>query len=932
MSFYQPTNITPSLLAGNAEGTVDATDPLIVTWQINGSSPMRRYSIAIREAEADELVYSQQFNCDPTYGRDNLGRIVPFSHTIQASDITNYSNGKQYRLLLTLYPTTGGGVGPNTVAFQTAAKPAFTAASHSQYITTREHTFDFLTFSDTSLQWFRWVLYLNDGTVEEPEAGEVIYDTGNIFGSGDMTLTYSGFVNGISYAVRCTACDGYGREVTSDLYGFEVRYEETVMEFPIKVSAATTRSAVKVEWGGAFSIPGIPYGEYTINNEVLQLETSDDYVVWDAVNELPMSFARPWTAIYQGKLRRADAVLWKLGAADSSKALEMSFDFNSRTLQLKQGSSVLWSQTPIWWESTISTIVVADESGNFTAYIRIDYMTGGLYPANSLYPATTLFPQDEVRKATDKYTYDSSSASAQPITSITVYGKQYCYFTEVISPAGDVNEQLIEFMYTNLATEAPQIGNREFYATFEADLQAGSLYFLDREIAGWAIYRQETSATIARQIALLPMSVTGFYDYSARTDGTEYTYEIAPIFVEGDSYNDGSAIRSDEPFGIRNANYSILECEYSEANECYIAIAEYDFGKNLKTNSVSNNNSPSVLQNFTQYPTVQLAPQNYKSGSLTSLIGVLQISEDSQVVYSDTRQMRDKIYALSTTTNPLFLKTRKGDLFRIQISNAIDMSTWDGTMSQAQEATIPWVEVADADGMYILSYADLKHDNGDYAKPSESPIVPSGAITITTNGTYQVKQFAEAQVIVPNTYTSSDQGKVVDGVGLVAQSSRTITENGQYDTTFNNDLNINVPNTYTTEDQNKVVQGDELVEQTTTNIAANGTYNTTLNNSAIVNVPNTYTAADEGKVVNGGQLAAQTTTNITANGTYNTTQNNSAVVNVPNSYTSTDEGKVVVNGSLVTQTSMTVTENGTIDTTTVSQVTVALPSAVGVEF
>ena len=96
---------------------------------------------------------------------------------------------------------------------------------------------------------------------------------------------------------------------------------------------------------------------------------------------------------------------------------------------------------------------------------------------------------------------------------------------------------------------------------------------------------------------------------------------------------------------------------------------------------------------------------NYRSGSLQSLIGVIDYKNRNR--YSDSLALRDAIYDLSTTQNSLFLKNRKGDVFRIRISEATGMETMDGSRSQAQTATLSWAEVGSAEGVAILGVADF---------------------------------------------------------------------------------------------------------------------------------------------------------------------------------------------------------------------------------
>ena len=145
-------------------------------------------------------------------------------------------------------------------------------------------------------------------------------------------------------------------------------------------------------------------------------------------------------------------------------------------------------------------------------------------------------------------------------------------------------------------------------------------------------------------------------------------------------------------------NWTVLECSRREDGS-YRVEAEYAFGKNLSSGAISNNNSPSVLKNFTRYPTVQLDPANYQNGTLSSFIGVI---DPVTAKYEDTIQLRDAIYGLATTTNPLFLKNRKGDLLQIRVGGAIAMETMDNSREQAQTASLPWVEVGSADNVSIV--------------------------------------------------------------------------------------------------------------------------------------------------------------------------------------------------------------------------------------
>ena len=225
-----------------------------------------------------------------------------------------------------------------------------------------------------------------------------------------------------------------------------------------------------------------------------------------------------------------------------------------------------------------------------------------------------------------------------------------------------------------------------------------------------------------------------------------------------------------------------------------------------------------------------------------------------------------------------------------------------------------------------------------YSATDEGKVVSDGALisqvstSVNSNNTYDTTYYNEVTVNVPNTYTAQDEGKVVDNGALTTQTSRTVTTNDTYTTTTNNQVIVNVPNTYTVSDEGKVVDNGALTAQTSRNVTVNDTYDTTLNNSVTVAVPNTYTAQDEGKVVSSGALVSQTSANINTNGTHTTTTNNEVVVAVPNTYTAGDEGKVVDSGALVAQTAYpsTVTQNDTYDTTNYNSITVDVQGSANV--
>ncbi len=144
-------------------------------------------------------------------------------------------------------------------------------------------------------------------------------------------------------------------------------------------------------------------------------------------------------------------------------------------------------------------------------------------------------------------------------------------------------------------------------------------------------------------------------------------------------------------------------------------------------------------------------------------------------------------------------------------------------------------------------------------------------------------------VTVPSATKLDGYADLVDAIsqGGGTLGTKTITSNGTYNASSDgydgySTVTANVPNSYSASDEGKVVSNGALVGQTTGFITENGTYTTTTNNEVIANVPNTYSASDEGKVVSNGALVAQTAhadvTPTTSDQTIDTTTNNSIKV------------------------------------------------------
>lgn len=221
----------------------------------------------------------------------------------------------------------------------------------------------------------------------------------------------------------------------------------------------------------------------------------------------------------------------------------------------------------------------------------------------------------------------------------------------------------------------------------------------------WSIYRLDSSGRFVH-LTDAPATYGQLYDYSAASRQGPYSYYIFPIQVQDDGDGNQTTIIMAPPIYSNSvspcySSWSLMECEDS-GDGGYRVMTEFLFRYNFSSAAMSNNNKPSIEKNFTRYPTYFPAPQNYRSGSLTSLIGVV----DRNAKYSDTLSLRDRLFALSTTKNKLFLKSRKGDIIYIGLSDSVSAVTADNTFEQTQTITIPWVEIGESGNILKITALD----------------------------------------------------------------------------------------------------------------------------------------------------------------------------------------------------------------------------------
>lgn len=674
MPLYQPTNIFPSSFAGRGGGTVDASQPFAVSWQVNGNTAMTGYQIEIFQNTAASLrVYSSgRVNISPFWGVSSTGETRYYRVDIQNPGLVNgYAPG--YKLQITQYWNGGSVTQSSPSYFVTRAAPVLSIRSFANPVPGRAATFtaSYTQAQGDALDWFRWMLCQagrEDSTLE---------DSGSIYGSGDIQVTYDGLFTGTSYRVRCMIQTENGVQADTGWVDFTVQYTVSAMQGYVEACRHPVEG-ISLRWPLVSYIPGRPSGPWDGSGGTLYLPPGSS-VTWDTRNGEELNIPAPWTLGWSGIL--------PAGGTSPAVTLgpELSFHVSPVSAWLELNGAELW-RTPlarIMADTPMRLVVTPREVHFFHTTVQ-----GGLLPAEDLFPSGALYPDGGVytwRRVRDPLTW------VQPeIERITLHGEQRCQWLTVM--AGEASGRLLEDMLTNLAYEPEWTLDTRFLAGFDQGLNGGNIAPEGDIVTGVALYRKREGESRLHLVANLDIGASALIDEGFRNQET-YTYYL---FVLGSNTYVSAPLISN-PITPRFWNWTVLKTELE--NGAYHVKEVHVFRNSVSTDSISNNNVPQLLQNFTPYPTRQPSSYNYQSSTLTGYLGRVDFEKN---VYTDTVDMADRLRALSVDTSPKFLRDRKGNLWRIETGAAVSVQTGDNQGLQPYFGSFPWVEAGSAEGASIL--------------------------------------------------------------------------------------------------------------------------------------------------------------------------------------------------------------------------------------
>lgn len=245
---FQPSNITPDEI--NGSGCVDVTQGMSVSWQVNGDSAMTAWQIVIcRNNAASTQLYStgKQTLSTPFWGVNYKGQTQFFTANITAAALSGagITNGNEYKLIITQWWSSSNSITQTTASlFLTRATPSVSISAIPSPLTVREYSFtgSYSQAQGDALKWVRWQIAVS-GSEDEP-----FLDTGEIGGTGQLRVDYSGFFNGTTYAIKLMVETENGVSADSGWVTFSVSYTVTEPQGSVTACQLQDSSAVSVQW------------------------------------------------------------------------------------------------------------------------------------------------------------------------------------------------------------------------------------------------------------------------------------------------------------------------------------------------------------------------------------------------------------------------------------------------------------------------------------------------------------------------------------------------------------------------------------------------------------------------------------------------------------------------------------------------------------
>lgn len=279
------------------------------------------------------------------------------------------------------------------------------------------------------------------------------------------------------------------------------------------------------------------------------------------------------------------------------------------------------------------------------------------------------------------------------ITSVSIYGEQKCNSVSVYNMNETAKNIFDLYTANNLYKPAWNNSLYKLYMTanFIYNIEGGTS---SASGAGVRIYRKNQKSEKLENIATLGADKIKLRDFGL-VSNQKSTYRLH-------AYDNNGALMSyksiDGYLGKQFNGYLLLATTQDEEQPNVFHVVHYwRFGNNIEAGSISNNNAPNFLNNFTGYRLKQPTARKGKSGALTALLSNVANGE-----YKDTTLQMENLYALSECNNPIFLKDMKGNLYMVTVSAPITQTINTKSAYQEVKVSIPWEEIGSAKAVSII--------------------------------------------------------------------------------------------------------------------------------------------------------------------------------------------------------------------------------------
>lgn len=274
---------------------------------------------------------------------------------------------------------------------------------------------------------------------------------------------------------------------------------------------------------------------------------------------------------------------------------------------------------------------------------------------------------------------------------------------------------------------------------------------------GYDIYRQEAGQSVLVKLASVDETTGQLRDYGAQS-GKSYVYYVYPTGVL--AYLTEPMVS--EEIAVSFWFWSLIEAsENADGSFSIEQMHLFRYGSGgVQEGTFSNNNSPQIQKNFTQYPTRQGETANFLSGSVSGYIGT--ITNEGGRRYADSLEQAAAFRALSTTENALFLLDPKGHFLRIATSGEITMTINHRSPVRPATVTVPWIEIDSTEGIALTATPSgtfYPVDNIIFTSVYVDPV--SGVLYWVHDEDYQngsvLKLVTESSYIVKESATASGE-------------------------------------------------------------------------------------------------------------------------------------------------------------------------------